>query len=223
MKRWIVRIMTAFSAVLCLTAMIFWGDSYRWGRSVQHERFLKEGRPWILRTMAITSAEGSIEFWWMKEHIYLAKNTRVPGGFSSISGSEVPQVRNIRTGRGWVHEFAGFGIGKGWDVEPAVGEKLVIIAALAQGIFGQKTGWVESLYAVWIPYWAVVLVSALLPIRQLQLLIRRQKRQQAGKCLGCGYDLRGSAETCPECGKVNSKATGEAPVPQVESQSREAR
>ncbi len=30
---------------------------------------------------------------------------------------------------------------------------------------------------------------------------RYRRFTKTGKCLGCGYDLRGSASTCPECGR----------------------
>ena len=31
-------------------------------------------------------------------------------------------------------------------------------------------------------------------------IYRRRKRKKLGLCLECEYDLRGSAERCPECG-----------------------
>lgn len=38
------------------------------------------------------------------------------------------------------------------------------------------------------------------------VLARRRKREReswfyTGRCTGCGYDLRGSADRCPECGR----------------------
>ena len=38
------------------------------------------------------------------------------------------------------------------------------------------------------------LVLILLP------LFRKKRRQDAGRCINCGYDLRASKGTCPECG-----------------------
>jgi len=87
--------------------------------------------------------------------------------------------------------------------------------ALARGLIVQPMGWVDSLSMILFPCWIVVLLSVLLPAKQLYLLIRREKWKQSGRCTGCGYDLRGSGQTCPECGYVNSKATGGAPVPRV--------
>jgi rubrerythrin len=34
---------------------------------------------------------------------------------------------------------------------------------------------------------------------------RRRKREQAGRCPECGYDLRASLERCPECGAAAAK------------------
>jgi hypothetical protein len=49
----------------------------------------------------------------------------------------------------------------------------------------------------------VTLVGGLvILIRAMRTLDRRVKRHEAGQCVECGYDLRGSQESgrCPECG-----------------------
>ena len=61
-----------------------------------------------------------------------------------------------------------------------------------------------------VPHWAVALAAGFLPAalaRRLQGHRRRRRRAKAGLCPRCGYDLRGSPDTCPECGTM-AKAPG---------------
>jgi hypothetical protein len=57
------------------------------------------------------------------------------------------------------------------------------------------------------PMWAIgavlLLPWALLTARAAWSHTRRVRRRRAGLCAGCGYDLRASAEFCPECGGAN--------------------
>ena len=55
---------------------------------------------------------------------------------------------------------------------------------------------------VLLPYWQIVLVTAVLPLWFGIRLFRRTRRTWAGGCPTCGYDLRASAGRCPECGTV---------------------
>ena len=53
-------------------------------------------------------------------------------------------------------------------------------------------------------------VFMILPIAWVIALWRRERREgqrrRAGACLRCGYDLRGSAGRCPECGAATAQA-----------------
>jgi hypothetical protein len=50
------------------------------------------------------------------------------------------------------------------------------------------------------PHWAVALLFSLMPSYAALRWLRCRRRRGARRCLRCGYDLRASPETCPECG-----------------------
>lgn len=52
----------------------------------------------------------------------------------------------------------------------------------------------EALLPLWIPAGVVFMVFCAL------IYVGARGRARAGRCGQCGYDLRGSAERCPECG-----------------------
>lgn len=61
---------------------------------------------------------------------------------------------------------------------------------------------------VWVPIWWISAAAALLPCVWLVRLWRRGRRWHGGLCLGCGYDLRASPATCPECGRAVAERAG---------------
>lgn len=54
----------------------------------------------------------------------------------------------------------------------------------------------------YLPFWIPTLCFAIYPAYLLTPLHHRRKRRKLGLCLKCGYDLRGSEERCPECGRT---------------------
>jgi hypothetical protein len=48
-----------------------------------------------------------------------------------------------------------------------------------------------------VPYWFLLLASAILP----SIWLMKRRKAQPGCCKNCGYDLRASPVRCPECGR----------------------
>ena len=57
-----------------------------------------------------------------------------------------------------------------------------------------------SQYDLMVPIWIPAFSLAVAPSVAIYRCIRRRRRHAAGRCLTCGYDLRGSEGVCPECG-----------------------
>ena len=54
-----------------------------------------------------------------------------------------------------------------------------------------------------IPHWSAVAATAIFSVLWLPFRIRRYIRsKKLGLCLRCGYDLRESSKSCPECGQA---------------------
>jgi hypothetical protein len=53
-----------------------------------------------------------------------------------------------------------------------------------------------------VPFWAVMVVSSVLPLSALRRRLRDRRLIREGRCRACGYDLRATFGRCPECGAV---------------------
>jgi hypothetical protein len=66
------------------------------------------------------------------------------------------------------------------------------------------TTYSERLWSITLPLWFMILVALALPTRTARRLWRTRRatrRAAQGLCPACGYDLRGSPDRCPECGR----------------------
>jgi hypothetical protein len=64
-----------------------------------------------------------------------------------------------------------------------------------------------------VPLWAVLAVTLVCPAISLRRAVRFAKRRRyAGVKCACGYDLRASPDSCPECGTI-PRASAHAAAP----------
>ena len=55
-----------------------------------------------------------------------------------------------------------------------------------------------------VPLWALALAGASAPLWRTASFLRGRRQRRAGRCPGCGYDLRATPGRCPECGREAS-------------------
>jgi len=66
-------------------------------------------------------------------------------------------------------------------------------------------------FAAALPDWLLLLLTSILPIRWVRAALRLRKRRRLRLCLHCGYDLRATAERCPECGLIAPPMSNQKP------------
>jgi hypothetical protein len=65
---------------------------------------------------------------------------------------------------------------------------------------GNPNGYYEAWQRLRLPFWAVFLLTGVLPMCWLVRAVSSSELRKAGCCHVCGYDLRATPHRCPECG-----------------------
>jgi hypothetical protein len=72
------------------------------------------------------------------------------------------------------------------------------------------TRWSDGSGEVGMPLWLAAAVLAVMGVGIVYLARPARAGRAAGRCAGCGYDLRATPDRCPECGRVAAGAKGAA-------------
>ena len=192
MSRHVVNYSSVASLVLCVAVIALWvrslsHDDRLWAYGAEPRRL--EAGEWLIGSSA---GEFFAEHDRYAYHDVPEFSWRVGtwGGhrvrFRSL-GLAYAFPKAVDTGSTW--RKLGFGAYESTDSNPAV-------------LVRQK--------AVRAPSWALALILMIPPVARLPILlrgVRSWRRRRAGLCPVCGYDLRGSAERCPECGTPVEKVS----------------
>jgi hypothetical protein len=68
----------------------------------------------------------------------------------------------------------------------------------------------EGYFVAAAPFWALCPPPAIVAAWGLWRARRERAWRRQGRCRRCGYDLRGSSDTCPECGAATVEPTARA-------------
>jgi hypothetical protein len=121
----------------------------------------------------------------------------------------------LRDGRGWQIDSVGGEISLYWHLERRPGDEVYIrwyrtpLVEIPEFVSLVGFSYQRSSDDIFVtaPMWSFVLVFLLLPALRLWRTLAARRRSRQGLCRRCGYDLRASAKSCPECGTVVSADT----------------
>jgi hypothetical protein len=192
--RWVIQGLTAISLLLCVTTAALWTRSHWVSDYIPFDGMETDGHSTAAWSYALAWSRGGVEFCGYRSG-YTSVDPVAPQTFSASS-----------TPLHWVHTGAGptavpFGIPpKAWCLAGFTfyysGNRAGPSATFTSSYLGQ--------WYVQCPYWALLTVTAFLPLVRGWRWLRRRRRG-LGVCPKCGYDLRASPERCPECGRVRRR------------------
>ena len=176
MLRRLRNVACVISGVLLAATVVLWVRSFWIYDVVGYEAYSGVGT----ETMSVS---GRLIFYHFNNY------TRDPPpqqwGFSQISSSS-------REGRGMAREYDFSSASHWWN--------RIGFVAVTRPAFGPGTSFVVLAMPHWFAAALLAIVPSVYAFRRHRLRLADQRRL-GGRCVACGYDLRGSPSRCPECGR----------------------
>jgi hypothetical protein len=176
MKRRLFTILSALSLLLCLATFVAWADARRHvpPRLITHQAGPFRSYQLELRPDVLYAHASALPFPATRARIAWDDRTKQvilwSDELAAIATSEVSA------------SAAGFAT-DGWN----------------RPVPGPRTGVWRGTFVI-VPYWMPAALFATAPAPWGIAYRRHRRRQRAGHCPTCGYDLRATPDRCPECG-----------------------
>ncbi len=200
--RRLAALVTIFSALVCLAALTLWIRGH----------YARDGLWYSTDTMrySIHSYRGRVWFW---------KLSIAPTPSASVWGTPLRMSTGLQidsVNDSWYAPFVGkvksINVEKDFVDAPSQAWGATVVDKNCLGFrYVHTDNWLPKAQLQWgyptarsramfVPHWAIVISTAILPFIAGRRFARNRKRRRDNLCSQCGYDLCATPGRCPECG-----------------------